>query len=218
MDAVNEGRDTVRLGVENSFIYDQGSILQQSTPPNIDMDGRNSTDIPPGITTGWTVNFRRPADLIQVFELAFDVDNQRHYRLFRDMQLMDGPPPEVKTFAPTSPIGEDCLYEFAGLQFAFKGCTGQDAPKCVTDVRNTTDDYVRINIRRTTAQIQGEGVRPSRQKIEMTDNNSGQLPPGVTTSLIYEFSQATAEFESLPLAFTVDGDVIDRVLETVPVQ
>ena len=184
----------------------------------MDAENSSSTTIPPGVTSGWTVNFRRPADYLQLFELQFSVDDQNHYRLFRDMPLTSGPLPAIKSLDLDAAATPDGVYEAHGIQFVFTGCSNPDAPRCVTDIRNTTDEYLNVRVSRATGMVNGEEISSSRLSMEAHGNSYGNLPPGLTTSLINEFRTPVAQFDSLQLAYSVEGQSAGKTLESIVVE
>lgn len=218
VDLINEGRDTVRISTDTGLAFDNESRFQESVRPDLDIERRNVSNVPPGIVTGWTVNFRRPADFLQVFELRFEIDGRWTSRRFLDLQLADGARPEIKTFIPDSPLAENGLDEGDSIRLAFKGCSGQDAPKCVVDVQNTSDEYVRVSVNGASASIDGKEARASANEVEMTGRREAPIPPGLTTSLVYEFSSPAESFASLDLSYNVEGYRNSMSLENVPVQ
>lgn len=218
VDLINEGRDTVRISTDKSLAFDNESRFQESVRPDLDIERRNAFNIPSGIVTGWTVNFRRPADYLQVFELRFEIDGRRTSRRFQDLQLADGSRPEIKTFNPDSPLAENGFLEADGIRLAFKGCTGRDAPKCIADVQNTTDEYIRIRVNGASGSIDGQQAQASANEVEMTGGRESTIPPGLTTSLVYEFSSPAERFDSLDLSYIVEAKRAALSLENVPVQ
>lgn len=218
IDVTNTGRDNIRVGAKTSYAYDENSEVQSSVQPDMDAENSSSTTIPPGVTSGWTVNFRRPADYLQLFELQFSVDDQNHYRLFRDMPLTSGPLPAIKSLDLDAAATPDGVYEAHGIQFVFTGCSNPDAPRCVTDIRNTTDEYLNVRVSRATGMVNGEEISSSRLSMEAHGNSYGNLPPGLTTSLINEFRTPVAQFDSLQLAYSVEGQSAGKTLESIVVE
>ncbi len=218
VDLINEGRDTVRVSTDTGLAFDNESRYQESVRPDLDIERRNASNIPPGIVTGWTINFRRPADYLQVFELRFEIDGRWTSRRFSNLQLADGSRPEIKTFNPDSPLAEDGFRETDGVRMAFKGCTGQDAPKCIVDVENTTDEYVRVRVNGATGLNDGEQTQASANEVEMTGRLESNIPPGLTTSLVYEFSNPAQSFASLDLFYIIEGNRNSWSLVDVSVQ
>ncbi len=218
VDLINEGRDTVRVSTDTGLAFDNESRSQESVRPDLDIERSNASNIPPGIVTGWTINFRRPADYLQVFELRFQIDGRWTSRRFTNLQLADGAQPEIKSFNPDSPLAENGFIETDSLRMAFKGCTGQDAPKCIVDVQNKTDDYVRVRVNGASGSIDGQQARASTNEVEMTGRLDANVPPGLTTSLVYEFSDPAESFASLDLSYGVEGNRNSLSLVDVSVQ
>lgn len=218
VDLTNNGREMIRVGAKDAYAYDEHSVVQESVQPKMDSNGSNSSNIPPGVTTGWTVNFRQPAHYLQLFELPFMVGDQTYYRLFRDLPLSSGPIPPIKSLDVAAASTPDGVFEAEGIQFVFTGCTNPDAPKCVTDIRNMSDEYLNVSIYGATGLANEEEVQSSRRFIEANGNNSGNIPPGLTTSLVNEFRMPIDQFDSLQLSYAVEGRRVQKTLETIIVE
>lgn len=218
VDLTNTGRDMIRVYAKDAYAYDEQSVVQESVQPKMDANNSNSTNIPPGVTTGWTVNFRKPAAFLQLFELPFQVGNQSYYRLFRDMPLSTGPIPPIKTLAAEAAATPDGVYDVNGVQFVFTGCSNPDAPRCVTDIRNTTDEYLYVRAPRATGVVNGEEITSSRHYIQVNGRETGNIPPGLTTSLVNEFRTEVPKLDSLQLFYTVDGQSAGKTFENVTVE
>lgn len=217
VDLTNNGSEAASIKVGKANAYDNESRLQTSVPTRLDIGGPNKGIVPPGITTGWTVNFWQPAGYLQVLELPFELNGEDYSRVFRDLPLAEGDLPQIKSFNADLAILPDGAYRMGGLSFAFRGCANPDAPRCVTDVHNDTDQFVRLDVSRATAVAAGEQVRSSAQKIEMNGRDRASIPPGLTTSVVHEFRDSVSEFDSLTMAYQTGGDSDRRVFDSVAI-
>lgn len=217
-DVTNNSGKTVVLNTSTNIAYDNSSILRTSQLPKIDISDDNRGEIPAGVTTGWDVNFRTPAPYFQELRAYIEVDGQKITRTFQNLQLADGPAPEIKTLAPTAVAVPDGYFEAWGVEFAFMGCTNPIKPVCRTDVRNNTDKEISVAAQRASAIINGgEELNTGFGVIEMTGDRSADLPAGMTTTYINTFSTEVDEFERLNLGFTANGQRIDRTFEMLAV-
>lgn len=218
-DVTNNSGKTVVLNTGTNIAYDNASILRKSQLPKIDISDDNRGEIPAGVTTGWDVNFRAPAPYFQELRAYMEVDGQKVVRTFQNLQLADGPSPEIKTLAPTDVAVPDGHFEAGGVEFAFMGCTNPIKPVCRTDVRNNTDKEISIGAQRASAIYNGgEELNAGFGVIEMTGDRSAELPAGMTTTYINSFSTEVDEFERLNLGFTANGQRIDRTFEMLAVE
>ena len=218
-DLINNGPETAVINVRSDMAYDHEGVGIESVRPELDISGDYRGEVPSGITTGWTVNFRKPASYFQEYRASIEVNGDRIRRSYRDLSLGDGPMPEVKTLDAAAAFGPDGYFEIGGVEFAFMGCQDTLKPVCRTDVRNTTDAYVKVSAGRAEAtQAGGQDVRSANAVVVMNNDFAGEIPPGLTTTIEHRFSGETASFDALNIRYSA-GDLREsRSFSAVPVQ
>ena len=218
-DLLNTGSETAVINVRSDVAYDHNSRAIESVLPELDISGDNRGEVPPGITTGWTVNFRKPSSFFQEYRASIEVNGNRITRSYRDLPLGDGPMPEIKTLDATAVFGPDGYFEAGGVEFAFMGCTDTLKPVCRTDVRNTTDAYVKVSAGRAEGTHDGgQEVRSANAVVLMNNDFSGEIPPGLTTTIEHRFSPEVDTFDTLDIRYSAGDQRESRSFSAVPVQ
>ena len=216
-DLLNTSKDDLSIVTRGGLAFDSESIQQKSAKSVLSLEGKSDGELPPGIVASWEVTFRSEAEFLQAFWPDLRIEGKTFPRSFTSINLGDTEPPAIKSLRRDQAFEPEGIFEAGGFTFVFLGCRNPVNPTCTFDVRNTTDEAVRLIVNRSTASHgQDSDVRSSSNVIEMSGKREAIVPAGLVTTFEVSFRNEMPMIDKLLVPVSIGSDGFDIDYSAIP--
>ena len=219
LSVTNSTPDTKELFLRSTWAVDEHSRWLDSSRTNVRASNHYTWNVPSLEASQIDISFRQPANILQYLSFNIHVDNVSYQKEFRKLAVRGGKNLEVRKMRDIDPAHPERAFSFSGVDFHFLGCNNPDAPICRFDVTNNSDKTVVLNTNTNLAYDNSSILRKSQlPQIDISNDNRGEIPAGVTTGWDVNFRTPAPYFQELRAIIEVDGQSIVRTFRDLQLE